>query len=135
MPIETIMESAKEYLQPGELIYISTDHKDKSFFAPMQALYAVRFLDDYFDRAKVDELKGRNAIGMIESIVSSHGRTFTGTWLSTFTAHIMRLRGYNGLSKKTVYYALAERKYYAHSDEPPDRPYWISGVCHTYLVL
>jgi GDP-fucose protein O-fucosyltransferase len=135
MPIEHIMDSAKEYLKPGELIYISTDHKDKTFFKPMQELYAVRFLDDYFDRAKVDELKGKNAIGMIESIVSSHGRTFTGTWWSTFTAYIMRLRGYNGLSKKTTYYAYTERKYFAHSDDPPERPYWISGMLYSLHTL
>ena len=27
-------------------------------------------------------------------VVASHGRTFTGCWLSTFTAYILRLRGH-----------------------------------------
>jgi hypothetical protein len=33
---------------------------------------------------------------MVEQVVLSHGRTFTGTWFSTFSAYVCRLRGYYG---------------------------------------
>jgi hypothetical protein len=35
-----------------------------------------------------------NDLGAIEQIVCAHGRRFIGTYFSTFTAHILRLRGY-----------------------------------------
>lgn len=38
-PAETILEASKGLLKQGEVIYIATDERDKSFFAP--------FLEDH----------------------------------------------------------------------------------------
>ena len=35
-----------------------------------------------------------NGLGAIEQIVCAHGRRYIGTYFSTFSAHIMRIRGY-----------------------------------------
>ena len=35
-----------------------------------------------------------NDLGLIEQIVCGHGRRFVGTYFSTFSAHIIMLRGY-----------------------------------------
>jgi uncharacterized membrane protein len=35
-----------------------------------------------------------NDLGAIEQIICAHGRRFIGTYFSTFSAHILRLRGY-----------------------------------------
>ncbi|CAM9469561.1 unnamed protein product, partial [Choristocarpus tenellus] len=81
------------YLQDGEIVYIATDEGDKSFFQPFYERYKVRFLSDYTHRAEVSEIS-LNSQGLLEQIIASHGRTFTGTWYSTFSAYILRLRGY-----------------------------------------
>lgn len=41
---------------------------------------------------------------MIEVIIASRGRVFVGTYYSTFSGYITRLRGYYGMSKYTSYY-------------------------------
>eukprot|EP01065_Artemidia_motanka_P017557 TRINITY_DN21005_c0_g1_i1.p1 TRINITY_DN21005_c0_g1~~TRINITY_DN21005_c0_g1_i1.p1 ORF type:complete len:325 (+),score=86.36 TRINITY_DN21005_c0_g1_i1:119-1093(+) len=45
---------------------------------------------------------------MIDSIVASHGRTFTGTYMSTFTGYIHRLRMYYGKPAETNWYHTTE---------------------------
>jgi hypothetical protein len=45
-----------------------------------------------------------NTIGMIESIVCTRAKAFAGTYYSTFTGYIHRLRGYHGLGEDTYYH-------------------------------
>ncbi len=42
---------------------------------------------------------------MIESIVCSRAKAFAGTFRSTFTGYIHRLRGYHGLGESTYYHS------------------------------
>lgn len=46
-----------------------------------------------------------NKHGMVESIVCSRAKAFAGTYYSTFTGYIHRLRGYHGLGESTYYHA------------------------------
>jgi hypothetical protein len=46
-----------------------------------------------------------NTHGMIESIVCSRAKVFAGTYFSTFTGYIHRLRGYHGLGEATYYHS------------------------------
>lgn len=55
----------------------------------------MRFLSDYFERAGLRGVPA-NQLGMIEQVVISHGRTFTGTFYSSFSAHVFRHRLYLG---------------------------------------
>lgn len=45
-----------------------------------------------------------HSIGMIDQVVCTRGEIFVGTWFSTFTGYITRMRGYMGYSDKTVYF-------------------------------
>ncbi|CAM9652304.1 unnamed protein product, partial [Discosporangium mesarthrocarpum] len=85
-------------LEDGEVVYISTDETDRSFFKPFFDRYQVKFLSDYEGRAGLTEISP-NLRGLVEQVITSHGRTFTGTWFSTFSAYILRLRGYIGLPR------------------------------------
>ena len=117
-----IFERTRDYLQDGEVLYIATDEKAKDFFKPMASRYTLRFLDDY-----VHLLKGisSNHYGMIEQIVASRGRTFSGTFFSTFSGYINRLRGYYGFSDSTFYYfAPPEKKRVTHNQSWPTTPYY-----------
>lgn len=46
----------------------------------------------------------QNLFGMIETIVCSRAKVFAGTYFSTFTGYIHRLRGYHGLAEETYYH-------------------------------
>ena len=46
-----------------------------------------------------------NTYGMLESIVCSRSKLFAGTYFSTFTGYIHRLRGYHGLGEDTYYHS------------------------------
>lgn len=55
----------------------------------------MRTLSDYFEEAGLGGAP-ENILGMVEQIVISHGRTFTGTFYSSFSAHVFRHRLYLG---------------------------------------
>lgn len=108
--------------QPKELLYIATDEKDRSFFDPIAKHYDLRFLGDYFEKAGLDKLHS-SLLGMVEIAVASRGRLFVGTWHSTFSGYIMRLRGYYGLSKVSNYYSYRPRRLAMHKWVFPDGSY------------
>jgi len=98
-------------IQP--MMYIATDERDKSFFNPMADRYQLRYLDDYWKIAGLDNVDP-NYMGMIDTIVASRGRIFVGTWMSTFTAYINRMRGYNGISMDKSFYGTLDQKEALH---------------------
>ncbi|KAL7428026.1 hypothetical protein ACHAXH_002252 [Discostella pseudostelligera] len=104
----------KELFRKNEIIYIATDEKNRDFFKPLTKHYNLRFLSDFSDAAGLKDLDP-NFMGMIDTIVASRGRLFVGTWFSTFTGYINRLRGYYGMPGSTSYYSTPERKFNTHT--------------------
>jgi hypothetical protein len=105
--------NTKEVWQPGEILYIATDERDKSFFDDIAKHHDLRFLDDYWDLAGLGSLDP-NYMGMIDTIVASRGRAFAGTWFSTFSGYINRLRGYHGISMMDSWYSFLPKKTAVH---------------------
>ncbi|CAN0257201.1 unnamed protein product, partial [Laminaria digitata] len=90
-PASTILGATVDLINPGEVLYIATDERDKSFFDPFLEDHRVFFLDDFKDvLVGIDP----SYYLMIDTIVAAQGRSFIGTWRSTFTGYITRLRGY-----------------------------------------
>ena len=105
---DEIAESVSDILQDNELVYIATDERDRHFFAPLAVNgRKIVFLRDLLDPEVAFD--NPNWVGMVEQLVCSAGRTFTGTWWSTFTGYIIRIRGYRGLQNQSFYH-LASRK-------------------------
>ena len=102
-------ENLKDIWNEGELLFIATDERNKTFFDPIKEHHEVRFLDDYWEVAKLGEIDPY-FLSMVDTIVASHGRTFAGTWFSTFTGYINRMRGYLGYSIKDSWYGYLPRK-------------------------
>ena len=77
--------------------------EDTTWDAFRRAGWNVRFLRDYQDGAlaKVNP----NFYGMADSIVCSRAAWFAGTFHSTFTGYIHRLRGYHGLGEQSIYHS------------------------------
>jgi hypothetical protein len=109
LPAEELYNNTKEIWQSGEILFIATDERNKTFFDPLKQNHELRFLDDYWDMAKLGDLDS-TFLGMVDTIVASHGRVFAGTWFSTFTGYINRMRGYVGHSMHNSWYSWLERK-------------------------
>lgn len=78
-------------MEEGGLLYIATDERDKSFFDPFRKHYDIVFLDDFKHLlTKVNT----NYYGMLDQLVASKGRVFFGTWFSTLSGYVNRMRGY-----------------------------------------
>jgi len=82
---------SKEELTPGSVVFIATDHMDKAFFQPFSDVYNVFFLSDFKDTLSDLNI---SYLPMVDQIVASKGKIFYGTFYSTFTGYITRLRGY-----------------------------------------
>ena len=78
--------------------------EDTSWNAMLEAGWNLRFLNDYMRKGY---LKGSNpnVHGMVESIACSRANVFAGTYYSTFTGYIHRLRGFHGLAEKSYYHS------------------------------
>mmetsp|Transcript_4121 Transcript_4121/g.9159 ORF Transcript_4121/g.9159 Transcript_4121/m.9159 type:complete len:540 (-) Transcript_4121:676-2295(-) len=113
-------ENTNDLFHPNEIIYIATDEKNKTFFEPLHKHYTLRFLSDFSDAAGLNELDP-NLMGMIDTIVASQGRLFVGTWFSTFTGYINRMRGYYGMPGTASYYSQTDRKLNTHKWENPSK--------------
>ena len=111
----TRYQNTKEVWRANEVLYIATDERDQSFFDDFRRQHSgpLRFFDDYQVLAGIDSIDPTQ-YGMIETIVASRGTAFAGTWFSTFSGYIVRLRGYYGMSKFYTYYSWLDRKYAMH---------------------
>ena len=109
IPAHEWYENLKDIWDEGETLFIATDERNKTFFDPIREHHNVRFLDDYWDVGNLDDLDPYY-LGMVDTIIASHGRTFAGTWFSTFTGYINRMRGYLGYSMKDSWYGWLPRK-------------------------
>ncbi|KAL7532761.1 hypothetical protein ACHAWF_004236 [Thalassiosira exigua] len=108
-------QNTKEIWKPSELLYVATDERKKEFFDDFRRQHggALRFFDDYIDLAGFDDVDATK-YGMIDTVIASRGTVFAGTWFSTFSGYIIRLRGYYGVSKFFNYYSWLDRKTFMH---------------------
>ena len=109
IPAEEWLNNTIDVWRKGEVLFIATDERNKTFFDPFKEHYTIRFLDDYWDLAGLGSLES-NFLGMVDTIVASNGRAFAGTWFSTFSGYINRMRGYLGHSLKDSWYGWLPRK-------------------------
>ena len=84
IPAEEWYNNTYEIWQKNEILFIATDERNKTFFDPIKKYHDLRFLDDYWELAQLGDLES-SYLGMVDTIVASHGRAFAGTWFSTFT--------------------------------------------------
>jgi len=88
---DLVLQTEAGGIPEKKLVYIATDEKDKAFFQPFKDKYHVVFLDDFADHFKsLDSAY----YGLLDQLVASKGEVFFGTWPSTFSSYINRLRGY-----------------------------------------
>lgn len=108
----TIYENTKSMISDNSTVYVATDEKDRAFFAPLAKHYQLVFLSDF---GHLVSNVNPNLYGMVDQIVASTGVTFVGTYYSTFSGYINRLRGYRAQNRKDRGYQVGaiDSYYYA----------------------
>lgn len=112
IPADQILTNVGQFV-PKTLVYVASDERNKSFFQPFHDTFpAVRFLDDFMDFAELRDINP-NYLGMIDQVVCTRGEVFVGTWFSTFSGYITRMRGYLGYPDRSVWYGDKTHRYHA----------------------
>lgn len=101
---EKMIDNLKSVLPRDRLVFVATDERNKTFFDAFKRHFPqVRFLDDYMISAGLKELNP-NYLGMIDQMICTRAEYFVGTWFSTFSGYITRVRGYMGYPDRTTFY-------------------------------
>lgn len=88
---EELLANIKNDLKPGSTVFIATDERDRSVFKPLLDQYDICFLSDFSNLIRG---VNTNYQGMLDQIIASRGRIFFGTFYSTLSGYIFRMRGY-----------------------------------------
>ena len=125
LPAEDLLKNVGHFIPQNELLFIATDERNKSFFDPFLGRFPrVRFLDDYTELAGLEGLNP-NYLGMIDQVVCTRGRLFMGTWFSTFTGYITRMRGYLGHDDNSTRYTDMKHRDRFQTKELPRFPFYM----------
>ena len=100
---ERILEQLNGIVPSGATLYIATDHKDKSFFAPLMAVYEVVFYDDILQKLELEDFNV-NWIPIVEQLICTRAVKFIGMKFSTLSSYIYRMRGYMNDIEDKYYY-------------------------------
>mmetsp|Transcript_9257 Transcript_9257/g.20452 ORF Transcript_9257/g.20452 Transcript_9257/m.20452 type:complete len:370 (-) Transcript_9257:670-1779(-) len=116
LPAEDLFKLSTERIPEASTLYIATDERDKDFFKPFKDKYDVFFLDDF--KHLIPDLN-TNYYGMLDQVVCYRSLVFHGTFFSSFTGYINRIRGYyNSKYQKGRYEEGVLDSWYFY---PPDR--------------
>lgn len=99
-----MLANVGQFIPSDRLVYVATDERKKSFFDAFKTRWSkIKYLDDYMDYAELRTINP-NFLGMIDQVICTRGEEFIGTWFSTFTGYITRMRGYMGYPDNTTWY-------------------------------
>lgn len=126
-----IYNTVKDTFDESGTIYIATDEKSKSFFYDLKMHYDICFLEDFLHL--VPDVN-TNYYGMLDQIIASKGELFFGTFYSTFSSYIHRLRGYHATKRKSdghdtggigsYYFVPKQYKFAMKKYTPVKKPFW-----------
>ena len=99
---DRILRRLESVIPRGERLYVSTDERDRRFFAALADRYDLVFFADIAEAYA--EALPKSVIACVEVLVCASADQFVGTYKSTFSGYIIRLRGYRGLGVATQYF-------------------------------
>jgi hypothetical protein len=121
----TLIQTVRDVLPPGDLLFIATDETQKGYFDSFKdaGFPRIRHLNDFTDQVPGLRDLNPNYLGMLDQVVCAGGRVFVGTWYSTFSAYITRMRGYLGHADNATWYGDKAHKARFQRYELPRFPY------------
>ena len=132
--LETTNPIVKQHIDRTRVIYIASDERNTSFFQPWRdAGYTIFTLQDF---GNIIDGVDRNYLGMIEQIVCANAHVFFGTYKSTFTGYITRLRGYyrDGRHNRS-YYTTTKDTYRMHTRKQIIGPFWAREFESSFIQI
>jgi len=105
---EKILENIKDIIPFGSILYIATDHNDKTFFAPLADKYNIIFYSDLLPQVNIYENFNNNWVPLIEQLICTRSIKFIGNQFSTLSSLIFRMRGYMKDIEDKQYYINTE---------------------------
>jgi len=125
IPAADMLANIGDKIPKDRLVFIATDERNKAFFDAFKARWPkLKFLDDYMDMAQLKDINP-NFLGMIDATVCTRGEQFIGTWFSTFSGYITRMRGYMNYPDETNWYADKEHMNRFQQYEYPRFPFYM----------
>jgi hypothetical protein len=101
---EKILENIKDIIPFGSVLYIATDHNDRTFFSPLADKYNIIFYSDLLPQVNIYENFNNNWVPLIEQLICTRSIKFIGNQFSTLSSLIFRMRGYmNDIEDKQYY--------------------------------
>lgn len=97
---ERILKHIEKHIPRGETVYIATDTNNLAQKDEWSALFnnwnVISFADveHVVDKEDIDIQKNSHGRAITEQLICARGELFIGSYLSTFSAYINRLRGY-----------------------------------------
>eukprot|EP00804_Cyclotella_cryptica_P016037 CCRYP_004193-RB/>CCRYP_004193-RB protein AED:0.04 eAED:0.04 QI:1389/1/1/1/1/1/4/213/543 len=88
---DEILSQIQQTVDSSSTLFIATDEHNRTFFREIEAVFDVKYLGDF--SSEISSINP-NCFALVEQIVASRSRVFIGTFYSSFSAYIMRLRGY-----------------------------------------
>jgi len=88
---------SEKYLKENRTVYVATDETNSSWFDPLRTFNHLYFLDNF---THLIEGVDPSLFGLIEQMVVARGDVFVGTYYSTFSAYVNRIRGYHSQAKR-----------------------------------
>ena len=88
--------SVRDAVNLTKTLYIATDEDDKTWFRPFsEAGYNLFFAEDFSDQLRLgneNPAVTQDTLGLCEQLICAHADHFVGSYYSTFTMYIKRLR-------------------------------------------
>lgn len=88
--------NARDAVNLTKTLYIATDEEDKTWFKPFsEAEYNLYFAEDFSDQLRLGNVNLaviQDMLGLCEQLICAHADHFVGSYYSTFTMYIKRLR-------------------------------------------
>lgn len=124
IPAEEIIANTADIVAANETVYVATDEKDEAYLGVLRQRWNMYTLSDFHERVGLGKLN-QNYMGMVEQIVCSRSKVFIGTWFSTFSGYITRMRGYNGFDHMSNWYHYKLRKDSFQTEFYPREPWYV----------
>ena len=128
---ETLLENIAEVVPVGARLYIATDHRDETFFRPIQQRYQVLFYQDIAEKLNLPTFNV-NWIPIIEQLICTRAIRFVGMKQSTLSSYVYRLRGYMSDIQDKNYYINTEKYSAAHQCSFEEENNYIANWAREY---
>jgi len=107
-----ILNEIRNLIPTNSTVFVSSDEVDPSFFTPLSHQYSLYFASDF---SNILSNLHPVYLELVQQLVCARSETFIGTFYSSFSGYINRLRGYYSTKQHLTGYEDGKLNSYYHS--------------------